>query len=218
MGGSQAGDQAAQIAIDTFMELLEQPLPTEPNQQYDSLLQQCYLADERIREKAYQSFQTLGMGTTIVAAIITPKTCIHVYAWDSRLYHFRNGELKYQTADHSIVRLLVEIGRITPEQIPTHPMRAVINSCLGGRNADGQFSIDPKWNDEDPPIINLQPNDFLILCTDGLHTLVLNEELEKTIHSSMENPDQLADQLVELALDKGGLDNITILTLLVKES
>lgn len=156
------------------------------------------------------------MGTTIVAAIVTPKTCIHVYAGDSRLYHFCNGQLKYQTAAHSIVRLLVEIGRITPEQIPTHLMRSVINSCLGGKNADGQFLIDPKWNDEEPPIIEVQPKDLLMLCTDGLHTLVLNEELEKTIQSLMEKPDQIADKLKKFALNKGGLDNITILTLFMK--
>ncbi len=209
MGGNSSGEIAAEIAINTWQELLNHSLPNTPIEQYDLLLKQCYLADEKVREKAYQSFQTLGMGTTIVAAIITPKTCMYINVGDSRLYQFRSGEINYQSKDHSIVQLLVEVGRIKPEDIPTHPMRNTLTSCLGGKNAQGQFSIYPKWNDENPPIIQVENSDLFLLCSDGLHGLVNNEELLTLVKN---NPDNFANKSVELALDKGGLDNVTVLT------
>ena len=213
MGGNSAGEIAAQIAIDTFAELLDSPFPEEPEQQYDALLQQCYLADQRIREQAVTSFQTLGMGTTIVAAIITPKTCIHLYAGDSRLYHFREGKILYQTADHSIIQLLLEMGKIQPEDIPTHPMRAIVNSCLGGKNGRGDFSIDPKWQDEHPPVIALQSKDSLLLCSDGLSNLTTNTTLENLVQEYSAHPDLLNRELIQSALENGGSDNITLITL-----
>lgn len=213
MGGSSAGDIAAQIAVDTFAELLNAPLPTETHQQYDALLSQCYEADQRIRERAVTSFQTLGMGTTIVAAIITPQTCIHLYAGDSRLYHFREGKILYQTADHSIIQLLLEMEKIQPEDIPTHPMRAIVNSCLGGKNGQGDFTVDPKWQDENPPIIHLKTNDLILLCSDGLNNALLAPKLENLVKKAYSHPELLNDDLLEDALQGNASDNITFVTL-----
>ena len=215
IGGNRSGEIASKIAVDTFAELLEQPLPQDVSEQHELLLKQCYKADERIREKAYQSFKTLGMGTTIVAAIITPTTCIHVYAGDSRFYHFRQGKLQYQTADHTLVRVLVEIGRIKPEDIPTHPMRAVLNSCLGGKNAEGNFSLDPKWQAENPPVIEVESGDLFLLCSDGLTNWVSNEEIEQIVTNHPNDPPNLNQELLQSVLNKKADDNITILTISV---
>jgi len=201
MGGSSAGEIAAQIAVDTFAELLKTPLPSEPRHQYEALLTQCYEADQRIRERAVTSFQTLGMGTTIVAVIITPATCIYLYAGDSRLYHFREGQLLYQTADHSIIQLLLEMGKIQPEDIPRHPMRAIVNSCLGGKNGQGDFSVDPKWQEENPPIIHLKSNDLILLCSDGLNNALLSPPLESLVKEGYAHPELLNQNLLDNALE-----------------
>jgi protein phosphatase len=215
MGGSSAGEIAAQIAVDTFAELLNAPLPSEPRHQYEALLTQCYEADQRIRERAVTSFQTLGMGTTIVAAIITPATCIHLYAGDSRLYHFREGQLLHRTADHSIIQLLLEMGKIQPEDIPRHPMRAIVNSCLGGKNGQEDFSVDPKWQEENPPIIHLRPNDLILLCSDGLNNALLSPTLESLVKEGYANRELLNQDLLENALEGKASDNISFVTLAI---
>ena len=215
MGGSSAGEIAAQMAVDTFAELLNAPLPSEPHHQYEALLAQCYEADQRIRERAVTSFQTLGMGTTIVAAMITPTTCVYLYAGDSRLYHFREGQLLHQTADHSIIQLLLELGKIQPADIPTHPMRAIVNSCLGGKNGQGDFSVDPKWQDENPPIIHLTPNDLILLCSDGLNNALLSPSLESLVKESYAHPELLNQYLLDNALEGKASDNITFVTLAI---
>jgi len=211
MGGSQGGEVAAKIAIDTFAELLEQPLPKEQQDCYDLLLQQFYKADIRIREQASQSFELLGMGTTLMAVILTQKDYLHLYAGDCRLYHFRNAEPIYTSPDHSIVRFLQDLGKITSEEAATHPMRSKVSSCLGGRGATGEFSIGPKWDESHPPIYPLETGDRLLLCSDGLHSSVSQGELTSIICNSGLDLEQLTDTLIEKALSAGGDDNITVL-------
>jgi protein phosphatase len=218
MGGNSAGDIAAQLAIDTFAELLTNPLPLEPLQQYDALLEKCYLADERIRLEGVSSFKTLGMGTTIVAAILTPTTCVHVFAGDSRLYHFRQGQQQYQTTDHSIVQMLLEAGRIQPEDIPTHPMRSIVNSCLGGKAGDGNFSVDPKWNEANPPIMTLKAEDLTLLCSDGLSSYIPEAQLQRLIAEYYHSPSTLNKLLLQDVLEQSkASDNITLITLAIRQ-
>lgn len=213
LGGNRSGEIASEIAVTTFAELLEQPLPQKNIAQYDLLLKQCYEADRRIRKQASQSFQTLGMGTTIVAAIITPQTCIHIYAGDSRLYHFRHGAIAHKTEDHTLIQLLLEAGKVKPEDIATHPMRSVLNSCLGGKNAEGNFSIDPKWQAESPPVISVEPEDLFLLCSDGLTNLVSDSVIKEIVRDESKDLTILNQKLLDSALEAGGNDNITILTL-----
>jgi protein phosphatase len=216
MGGNSAGDIAAQLAIDTFAELLTHPLPLVPQQQYEALLEKCYLADERIRLKGVSSFKTLGMGTTIVAAILTPTTCVHVFAGDSRLYHFRQGEQQYRSKDHSIVQMLLETGRIQPEDIPTHPMRSIVNSCLGGKGGDGNFSIDPKWNEAEPPIITLKKEDLILLCSDGFSSYITNEQFQLLVAQYHHSPSTLNELLIQNVLEQSkASDNITLVSLAI---
>jgi len=220
MGGNRGGEVAAQIAVDTFRELLDQPLPSDDKVRFDALLTCFYEADRRIREQGGQSFDLWGMGTTVLAAIITPKDYLHLYAGDCRIYHLRprdSGiELMRRSHDHSVVELLLEIGRIADEaDIAHHPMRGVVNSCLGGRSADGNFSIDPKWQEEEHPIYPLEPNDLLLLCSDGLHGAVLSQPLFDYVQADP-NPVTLTPTLLQAALDNGGKDNITLITIQVK--
>jgi len=233
MGGGHGGKRAAELAIETFRELLGEPLAKPSNNSntlleqsnenlsetsaslseilYHKLIEKFYQADEKIRLEGSQSFQLIGMGTTVVAAIITPEECVHLYAGDSRLYNFREPQHLYKTADHSIVRILLEVGKITPEQVENHPMRSLLSSCLGGKEGTGQFSIDPKFGQQPSPFLPLQPNDIILLSSDGLHGHISDAEMQHLITENISNPQQLITALCDRALDQGGKDNITAL-------
>lgn len=212
MGGAQAGEIAAEIAIEAFAQLLEKPLPERDRDRYQLLRDSFYSTDRAIREAAGQSFHRLGMGTTLVVALFTPTHYLHLFAGDSRLYQFRKGKPLYATADHSIVRLLQDLGKITPEDVPNHPMRSQLTSCLGGKEGNGEFSVDPQWDEQERPLYPLQSEDVFLLCSDGLHGLVSDERLSSLVEEWGEDVEQLTHQLLDRALDAGGNDNITALT------
>jgi serine/threonine protein phosphatase PrpC len=93
------------------------------------------------------------------------------------------------------------MGKIQPEDIPRHPMRAIVNSCLGGKNGQGDFSVDPKWQEENPPIIHLKSNDLILLCSDGLNNALLSPSLENLVKEGYANPELLNQNLLDNALE-----------------
>ncbi|MGB8691183.1 MAG: protein phosphatase 2C domain-containing protein [Microcoleus sp.] len=213
MGGHRGGEVAAQIAVDTFRELLKTPLPETSQERYELLLKCFYDADEAIQEAACENYKLFGMGTTIIAAIVSPTEYIHLYAGDCRLYHFAKGNKTYITADHSVVQVLLELGRITEEDIPTHPMRSVVNSCLGGKE-NHQFSVDPKWGNENLPVVRQwSAGDVLLLCSDGLNGEVSKQELTSLVEEFGDSPERLTEECVNKALEQGGNDNITVIAI-----
>lgn len=216
MGGRSGGEVASQIAIETFRELLQEPLPNIAKKRYEKLLEKYYQADNAIKEKVNDNFRLMGMGTTIVTAIITPTELIHLYAGDCRLYHFRENQCLYVTSDHSVVQVLLELGRITEADIATHPMRSIIHSCLGGgKNAN--LSIDPKWDNPEIPVIReLYPGDILLLSSDGMQGEINNKELQSLVEKYGENPENLTKFCIEAALKNGGSDNITLIAIRVE--
>lgn len=220
MGGHASGEVAAQIAVDTFARLLENPLPTGKKERYDSLMDCFGEADAIICEQSAQDIHLQGMGTTVVATIITPQECLFLYAGDSRLYHIRNDRILYVTPDHSVIRLLLETGCIKPEDSATHPMRSVITSCLGGEQ-NTRLTVEPNWIDDksehNPAFISVVPGDLIILCSDGLYNEVIDESLIGLILAS-NDPDELCKALVKEAKDAGGHDNITVIAVSISES
>jgi PPM family protein phosphatase len=213
MGGHRGGEKASEIAINTFRELLKTPLPETPKERYELLLGCFYDADEAIQKAACENMKLFGMGTTIVAAIVSPTEYIHLYAGDCRLYHFVPGNKPYVTADHSVVQVLLELGRITEEDIPNHPMRSVVNSCLGGKE-NNQFSADPKWDSEELPVVRKwSAGDVLLLCSDGLNGEVSDQKLASLVEEFGESPEKLTEECVNKALEHGGGDNITVIAI-----
>jgi PPM family protein phosphatase len=218
MGGHNAGEVASEIAINSFAKLLEKPLPKNPHDRYELLLERFYAADAAIRKHSSENFGTSNMGTTIVAAIVTEVDYVHLYAGDCRLYHFRDGIPLYITSDHSLVQVLVNMEQITPEEALTHPMRSVVNSCLGGKGNDHLF-IDPKWDDLEYPVLReLLPGDILLLCSDGLHGELLPSELELLVQQFDNDPKELTSVCIETALERGGRDNITVIAIQIEEN
>lgn len=142
------------------------------------------------------------MGTTLTAALQVGTTAYIANVGDSRTYLYRPAEgLSQITHDHSVVARLVEDGIITPEEIYTHPKRNQIYRCLG-EHASVEM---------DAFVVTLQPDDILLLCSDGLWEMVHDDILEKIIANAAHTPSQISSQLVQAALDHGGADNISVI-------
>jgi protein phosphatase len=219
MGSYGGGDAAARIAVDAFAELLDTPLPASRFERHEALLGAFYKADARIREAG--ASHCPEMGATAVAAIIAPDEMMHLHAGDCRLYLVRDGAIIYRTRDHSAVQVLVDSGRIRPEEAHEHHMRNLVTSCLGGPNAIARLTVDPSMpTDEagalgqaDGPLVTLLDGDRIVLCSDGLWGELRDGELLALINrcESPNDSDLLARELVALARDAGAEDDISVI-------
>jgi len=202
MGGHEAGEIAANIAIQAIQETLSQATPDHtPDYWLRRSLNAAHLAVHQAPQKGLGSPQ---MGTTAVILLLTPQN----EAWwahigDSRLYLFRNGKLHPLTRDHSLVAWYVEAGFITPAQAHRHPESNQLLLSLGGSR--DIFLI------EAPSIpLSIQPNDLLLLCSDGLSGYVSEAAITQTLNYSQPLSEK-ARSLVHAALSEGGYDNITVI-------
>ena len=138
------------------------------------------------------------MGTTATAAVVTG-TRVHIaHLGDSRAYLLRDGELSQLTRDHSWVVEIVEAGNLTLEQARVHPNRNVITQAMG---INAEPAVQTKT-------LDLRDGDLLLLCSDGLHGLVGDDEIKELLQSG--KPEQAIEDLIQRAKDRGGNDNITV--------
>lgn len=208
MGGANAGEVASSIAVETIAGFfsVERMAAVEDGITEASasalLVQAIALADNTIKNRAATASDVMGMGTTVVIAwIIGGK--VHV-AWcgDSRCYLFNSKTgLKRLTKDHSYVQELVDKGEITEEQAFTHPDSCIITNALG----DIEASADP-----DVTTYPLQDGDTLLLCSDGLCGYCGDRAIERAVRATYDDLSLCKETLLQLALDTGGNDNITI--------
>jgi PPM family protein phosphatase len=197
MGGHEGGQVASGIAVDVLLKTFLQGPAGEPA----SVLESAFLsAHAAIQEHAVQHPELKGMGTTCTAALLRDGSLNFGHVGDSRLYLLRDGAIGSLTRDHSYVQQLVDGGVITPEQAKTHPGRNILTSALGA-----ELGI-PADVTESP--IALQSGDILLMCTDGLHGLVTDDEMAAI--ASKNTPPEACRQLVDLAKSRGGFDNVTV--------
>ena len=193
MGGEVAGDVAATIAIEQLQTLAPLPLPNEAI--LSAALQDMHLS---IRDAAKEHVEYSGMGTTATVAVVREDYIYWAHAGDSRLYHYREGDIRCITQDHTVPGLLLKNGEITAEEARCHPMKNMLLNTLGGyaMQADtGRF----EWH----------AGDVLLLSSDGLHDAVSEEQLLQALVVS-DSAQSKMDMLLQCALDAGGWDNITI--------
>lgn len=215
MGGHGGGDVASRIAARTIRRLWHRQLPGDRKERYEWLLESLYAADEAIRRFGSRSLGYGAMGATTAVAIATPCECLVMHAGDCRAYHFRNGVREFVTADHSIVRILLETGTITEDQVASHPMRSTVTSCLGG-GSEARLSVDPKWEDGGGPAFReLQPGDTILLCSDGLWSEVSVDRIAELVAAYRGRPRRLVQACIAAALDAGAHDNVTAAALCV---
>lgn len=220
MGGHAKGEVASEIAAATFAEYLQKEIPESKKDLYEFLLKAFYHADLNIREKAVSAVECSGMGATIVAAIITPEQCLHLHAGDCRLYHFRNGVPLpiYVTKDHSIMQILLDLKKISVDEISDHPKRSIVTSSLGSGSSG--LLAEPFLTgsiSDCPAFFQLEAGDTVILTSDGLHSDLDVGILNDLVARYGSNPEMLVDKAVEAALEAGGEDNISIIAIHVIE-
>lgn len=207
MGGHQAGSIAARLTAETLPVLLAKKLgPLNARSDGDFVADvQGVFADlsTGLREESRREPRLRGMGATVVAAIVRRDRLLIVHLGDSRAYLFRDGRLNQLTRDHSLVQKLVQFGAITAEQAARHPGRAQITRYLG-MEGDSLPEVDQNGQ--------LQPGDRLLLCTDGLSSMISEEAMRRMLADSRA-PADACEALVRAANEAGGQDNVTALVL-----
>jgi len=168
----------------------------------ESLTRAIKIANEEIYGLASRNPTWAGMGSTIVAAILRREKELYVAnVGDSRAYLVRRDEIRRITRDHSWMQQQVDRGELTPEQARRHPRRSVITRCLG-RRPDVEVDVFEA---------EFQPDDKLILCSDGLSDVVRDEEIKMIVSSY--SPQEAVQKMIDLANHRGGPDNITTIAL-----
>jgi PPM family protein phosphatase len=202
MGGYEGGQEASRLAVETVQSIYETSGINDPQA---TLLHAFSLAHSRIQGFADEHPEFHGMGTTCTAIAILGRQLCYAHIGDSRLYHLRSGVTNRLTRDHSYVGRLVETGIVRSEDAESHPQRHILTAALGA----GRDPVP----DTLPQPFTLETDDTLLLCTDGLWGVVAERELA----SAVENKPLIESSaaLVQLALNRGGPDNITVLLMRV---
>lgn len=193
MGGHEAGEVASEIAIGTIATRAPQVIDAA------ALGQVVEEANLQIIQAASEGRGKAGMGTTCTAAMVEGEKLVIAQVGDSRAYLLHQGQLQQLTRDHSVVADLVEAGEISSEEARTHQWRSYITRALG---------LDP-YVKPDLYEINVSAGDRLMLCSDGLYSMVEDAAIQETMYS-VADPQQCADALVDAALAGGGTDNVTV--------
>lgn len=200
MGGHAAGEKASQTAVEIITEKIKAGAGAASNGQLLDLLQNSIQeANREIINASMEDQSMRGMGTT-ATVLVTRGNQVYVgHVGDSRAYMVRNRRIDQITDDHSIVAQLVRARAITPQEAARHPYRNVITRCLG-------MQVDVEADTQQR---ELKAGDRLLICSDGLSGLVSDDEMLQHVLSSTD-PQQTCQELVNLANDRGGNDNITV--------
>lgn len=202
MGGHAAGQIASEMALKNVVKSYYSDNSPMIEESIRAAVQQ---ANGIIYETARAIPERSGMGTTITLLIIRGEEAFIAQVGDSRCYRLRDGKIKQITEDHSWVSEQVKMGGMTREEAEMSPFKNVITRCLGTAP-----SVDVDIYSED-----LQIGDQFLLCSDGLSGEVKKDEMRKALSDS--SPSESALKLVDLALERGGKDNITVLILSIKD-
>lgn len=202
MGGHAAGQIASEMALKNVVKTYYSDNSPMVEESIRAAVQQ---ANGIIYETARAIPERSGMGTTITLLIVRGEEAFVAQVGDSRCYRVRDGKIKQMTEDHSWVSEQVRMGGMTREEAEMSPFKNVITRCLGTAPS---VEVDIYYED-------LKIGDCYLLCSDGLSGEVKEDEMRKAMSDG--SPSEAALQLVELALDRGGKDNITVLILKISD-
>ena len=203
MGGAQAGSVASSVAAEAFIAAaaaaLAGGIPGGPAERERILSEACRQANAKVYGLSLERPEYEGMGTTLAAALVAPDGVCLVHVGDSRGYVLENNSIHQVTVDHSLVQLLVDRGEITPDQARVHPQKNLITRALG---VDSHVECDVNR-------LELKEGGRLLLCSDGL-TNVLDDETVLELSRREGEPEGFCRALVELTLERGAPDNVTV--------
>ncbi len=196
MGGHEGGQEASRIAVESIQEIFA----NAPDNDVQSLLTVGFqIAHERILKYAAANPELQGMGTTATAIAVQGNVLYYAHVGDSRLYLVRGTNISRVTHDHSYVGRLVENGLISAEEAETHPQRHILTAALG---AGAEV-----WPETSHPI-QLQKDDVLVLCTDGLWSVLSENEIRTVV--ARNEPAEACRALIQMTKDRGAPDNVTV--------
>ena len=218
MGGHAAGEVASRMAVDAINEFvtisggsdeITWPFGLDDSISYDGnrLKTAIRHANRRLLEATRERSDYEGMATTVAAVLVDGQTANIAHVGDSRIYLWRDGAMTLLTTDHSWVNEQIQSGVISPEQARSHPLRNVVTRALGGR-ADLAVDVQSR------PV---GPGDVLLLCSDGLTTMVGDEDIARLLGESGGDLGLAARALVDAANEHGGEDNITVVLVRFEE-
>jgi serine/threonine protein phosphatase PrpC len=211
MGGHAAGEIASKLAAETIEGVIRDTRNADVNSTWpmpfdialsingNRLKTAFHMANRRLTAAMEADEHLRGMATTVAAVLIAEDTCTVGHVGDSRVYRQRNGELSVLTEDHSWVNEQVRAGRLTDTDARRHPWRNVVTRAITG------------GDDPSPDIqeIELLAGDRLLICSDGLSSVVPNEQMHALVAAGTPAAD-VAAALIDAANDAGGPDNITV--------
>jgi serine/threonine protein phosphatase PrpC len=218
MGGYNAGEVASGIAVQIVTELAAVGATREERHGVDPhsgmmrqsivLRDAIYRANKIIYQTAQSQTHCEGMGTTIVACMFYDNKVSIAHVGDSRAYRLRGGELEQVTLDHSLLQELVDRGFYSAEEAQRSTNRNYVTRALG---------VEPTVEVEVHEY-EVLPGDIYLLCSDGLCDMVEDDDIHLTISTFNASLDVVGQQLVDLANDHGGRDNVSVMLAQVKEA
>ena len=200
IGGNQGGDVASSMVTSHLGYLFDHSKFIHPEEAYEWLQHQVQIENDLLIRKGEKYLDLRGMGTTLVCILGNDHSCIIANIGDSRGYRYRNDKLLQITQDHSLVNELVREGALTKEEAKHSPQKNIIIRTLG-ISKEAQM---------DCHTLNIQEDDIFLLCSDGLSKLVSDDDMICILKQELDL-DTKCEQLVSLARQNGGNDNITVL-------
>ncbi|GAB4520699.1 MAG: Stp1/IreP family PP2C-type Ser/Thr phosphatase [Anaerolineales bacterium] len=212
IGGHQAGEVAAEIAVQTIRETIQNAQGGAPRE----ILTQAFVrANQRINQAASENENRHGMGTTCVTAWVVANRLYTASLGDSRIYLWRNGVLRQVTTDHTWVQEAIESGVMTREQGRHHPNARIVRRYLGApQDTPPDFRQNLSGLTAPNTELLLEPGDCILLCSDGLSDLVEDAEIAAILQTGG-NLKNILERLIQRANEMGGRDNITAVLLAV---
>lgn len=199
MGGHKGGALAAELTVEGLQQHVREALSQLPAP--EAIKQAFERTNKGVYEKAHSgNLKVEGMGSTAVLLLISDSMARIAHVGDSRAYLYRKGRLRQLTRDHSRVQRMVDAGMLTAEQAREHPEASLLDRAMGQKpNIEVDIVSD----------LRLESGDGILLCSDGLCGYVNDQEIGTVLRGAT-SPQGAANRLVDLALEKGGYDNITV--------
>jgi protein phosphatase len=199
LGGHEAGEVASKLTVEAIQTQHNHHPPTVEAAPFEEWMKDAIMvANELVLKHQENSTRTEKMGSTLIMALVADHQAHIVNVGDSRAYHLNAERIEQVSVDHSLVERLIQIGQITREEARTHEKKNVVYSIIGEKRKleIGYYHV---------PLL---PGERLLLCSDGLNTMVPDEEL-LAVSKSYSEPTKASQMMIEAAKQAGGLDNIT---------
>jgi protein phosphatase len=218
MGGHNAGEVASKMAIETLQAFIEKshrekeitwPYGLDVNLSFDGnrLKTAVKLANKKVFRAADNREDYTGMGTTAVAALVSENVLTVGSAGDSRCYLLRAGKLTQLTRDDSWVSAALGEGILNSDEIERHPLRNVITKAVGAKETIELDVVEQK----------LEPGDLALICSDGLHAMLSDDQILATLTPVPATLEEAAGKLIDAANEAGGKDNVSVVLLRYSE-